>query len=387
MTAADHLCRTYDSERWFIHLRQNAHKLLEKYDRTGDELQIALLDTGVAILNHSDIEISKEIKNVLIGQVVKGEKLANGLPPKKDVDGHGTDCAYLLARACPFASIVSYRVVNSWRDDIEPKIVAEALRHAIYKRKVNIISMSFGCKDPEREISTLLYEARGKGILMFAATSNDGGPIKFPASSDHVFAIDAAAQGGDQFSGTASASFQKLHRFTALGKILSVAGTMEGSKRKREERTGSSFATPIAAATAAIILEFANQPPLCHDRLVLDSLKRMEGMRTVLMQLFSDKRFAHSEFYHINIKRFEHMNGKNGWDDGGKWFDGHSDRYKAADQICKVLNDPWLGEDIGKPMREKAELEIQNRERGQLKENLMELLVKFGLLPPGSIVK
>ncbi|KAK8186617.1 peptidase S8/S53 domain-containing protein [Phyllosticta citribraziliensis] len=298
--------------------------------------------------------MSQDIQMELCEQVMRGKTLQNRLPPDRDVDGHGSECAYLLTRVTPFAQILSYRIAEKITDDIEPAIVAEALRHAIHGRRqgvVDIISMSFGIK-PTQDIRNLLNEAKGKGILMFAASSNDGGPrIKFPANSDDVFAIDAANRtGGPSFDNPGA--LQKPYRFTALGEILSLRGSMEGSQRRREVIPGSSFATPVAAATAAAILEFARQPPLSYDPLALKGLKMLEGMRAVFIHLLSTKKSAGSEFNHINIEHFEPMNNnKERWDEGGECDDWNSDRYQAADSICKRLKNA-LDDDYGQAMND-----------------------------------
>ncbi|KAK7521532.1 hypothetical protein IWZ03DRAFT_368828 [Phyllosticta citriasiana] len=345
-----------EAERWFAQLQRNAHRFLRKYHLSGKRVQIALLDTGVALQNPSAVEMSQDIQMELCEQVAPGKMLSNRLPADRDVDGHGSECAYLLTRVSPFAKIFSYRIAETIKNDIEPAIVEEALRHAIHHavhgRGVDIISMSFGLR-PTQEIRNLLNEAKGKGILMFAATSNDGGPrIKFPANSDEVFAIDAANRtGGPSFDNPGA--FQKPYRFTALGEILSLRGSMEGSERRREMIPGSSFATPVAAATAAAILEFATQPPLSYDPLALKGLKMMEGMRAVLIRWFSTKKSAYSEFHHINLEHFWPMNSKEGWNEGGDCNDRNSDRYEAADLICKELKHT-LDEDVGLRMRDKV---------------------------------
>ncbi|KAK8223071.1 hypothetical protein HDK77DRAFT_432587 [Phyllosticta capitalensis] len=339
-----------ESERWFTHLQQNSHRFLEKYHRSGKRVRIALLDTGVALRNPSAVEMSEEIKMDLCDQVVRGKRLRNQLPPDKDMDGHGSECAYLLTRVCPFAQILSYRIVETGIHDIDPKIVEEALRHAI-DRQVDIISMSFGCA-PSTNIRNLLNEAKGKGILMFAATSNDGGSIKFPAYCDEVFGIDAANRTGGLFPENPAATQLRPQRFTALGEILSLRGSISGSAQRPELKKGTSFATPIAAATAAMILEFANQPPLAYDPMAMKGLKMQEGMRAVLLEEFSKKKSAHADFHHINIEHFKPMNDKKDWSEGGNCHDFRSDRYKAAEKICEVLN-AALDMDVGKVMKEK----------------------------------
>jgi hypothetical protein len=65
-----------------------------------------------------------------------------------------------------------------------------------------------------------------------------------------------------------------------------------GTKRK----SGTSFATPIAAATAALVLEFARQPPLCDYPKVAEYLKRFSGMQEVFMLMIECKK---GKFYYV----------------------------------------------------------------------------------------
>lgn len=282
------MCRFNPTDVWFRNLKQT-HNLLDKHmGYSKKKVKIAVLDTGVA--RRKDLlflggEAAEHVE-IMDGLVKRGYDLKNGLPPNEDVDGHGTDCAFLLWRVCPYAYIYPYRILKEKDDDINHQDVANALKDA-YKKKVDIISMSFGWeRDEDQLLEDVLYDADKQEVLLFAATGNNGADINYPARSRHVFAIDAADHNGVDLP--SNPRDDRTERFTALGQnVLSV------TKRNAlgpERKTGTSFATPIAAATAGLILEFAMQPPLCFEPKVLKRLKTMAGMHKIFNDLSHTER-------------------------------------------------------------------------------------------------
>jgi hypothetical protein len=160
------------------------HTFLDKHQQRNrrDKIKIAVLDTGVAIEASSKKTVEQKIKNKIIESVGKGTKLkGNKLDPQVDDDGHGTDCFCLLMRVCPYAVIYPYRIVS---DDINntsginAEDVNEALNHAINIRKVDVVSISFGWEyNSHNGLGETISGSRN--VLLFAATSNDGGKVKY----------------------------------------------------------------------------------------------------------------------------------------------------------------------------------------------------------------
>jgi hypothetical protein len=233
-------------------------------------------------------------------------------------------------RVCPYAVIYPYRIVS---DDINntpginPEYVNEALNHAINIRKVDIVSMSFGWEyNSHKGLGETISGSRN--VLLFAATSNDGGKIKYPADADEVIGIDAARPNFEPSDNNPSADDTHPERFSAIGEdILSVV--------QKDWRRGTSFATPVAASTAALLLELAKQPPLCYFREVFDSLKQKHVMLRVFRALLCREK---SHFKCIDITKFkEELHGEAGFGKNGEWYFPQSQRYKAAMKIVDVL--------------------------------------------------
>ncbi|KAF2189300.1 subtilisin-like protein [Zopfia rhizophila CBS 207.26] len=226
-----------------------------------------------------------------------------------------------------------------------------ALDHAIDKRKANIISMSFGWEHDGHE-GLRETIAGNKDVLLFAATSNDGRGIKYPARAEEVIAVDAAHSNGKPSSDNPSQSNEKLERFTALGvDIQSVVQT--------ERKSGTSFATPVAAGTAALLLEFAKQPPLCHSQKVLTRLNTRSDMLRVFREILC---WENGDFKFIDISKFEHFCGEDEYGKKEIWFHWRSRRYQAAKTIVNLLRKRY-GENFARDMEEECERELQLQTR------------------------
>ncbi|KAL1637946.1 hypothetical protein SLS56_000503 [Neofusicoccum ribis] len=335
------------SDRFFKNLEDKTHSLLDKYkDRMKDmnkdrkRVKIAILDTGIA-RNPSSVE--PQVIADAKARIKFGRPLET-LSPREDENGHGTHCAGLLLRVCPYAEVHVYRIsrgLNDPNDPIKPNVVAAALHHAVTDRKVDVISMSFGWnEDNSQELREALEYAKQQKVLLFAAASNEGGDMAFPARADEVIAIDAAAWNGKPLEfNPRGTGYQQ--RFTALGEgVISAWPLFPGANMSGLKRmTGTSFATPIAASTAALIIEFARQPPLCFDPEIERYLKDLRGMRHVLRSAVCKKTEVYSEFTHIDITALLHTNRL--YEDGGPWDDQFSQRAAAANTIVRSLSEEF----------------------------------------------
>lgn len=128
--------------------------------------------------------------------------------------------------------------------------------------------------------------------------------------------------------GNPSKDDRKKERFAALGE--NIKSVYSGTNK-----SGTSFATPVAAGTAALILEFAKQPPLSLESGVLGLLKRQDGMLVVFRNILCREKEG---ALHINIAdNFSQMYEPEKAELKEKWFDHRSNRYKAAGEILRVL--------------------------------------------------
>lgn len=157
--------------------------------------------------------------------------------------------------------------------------------------------MSFGF--PRRvssydDLEQAIRDAEHANILIFAAASNAGGNRKraYPARDDKVICVHSCDGRGNpsDFSPT---SVQNQDNFSTLGEAVRSSWPARFLKEDTEPmiyRSGTSFATPVAAATAAFLLLFARQN-LHPDE--AKRLKRTAGMKAVF-NLISESRKEYS---------------------------------------------------------------------------------------------
>jgi hypothetical protein len=351
--------RKYDE--WFEDVQTHVHELLRYNDDTipkisARKVKIAILDTGVASKSGNG-EVPPRLKSP---RLHRGKELDQSLPWNEDDNGHGTHAAGLILSVCPYADLYVYRIVKNREDEIRRNYVKDALTHAIDSKGVDIISMSFGWpEDNDTELQDLILRAKSKRVLLFAATSNDGfrsrSGIAYPARSEDVIGIDAANEEGKPLGSNPRDTSPSI-RFTAPGlSVLSTYPThLESSGQKR--MSGSSCATPIAAATAACVLVFARQRPLCLDPSVEPNLKSITGMKSVLKELLTSKDDDHPRWHHLDPTKLFDCRGQAG---GGDWYDFNSARHEAAWKIivhCLRKNfSPAIGSGLAKMMVDEQE--------------------------------
>jgi hypothetical protein len=162
---------------------------------------------------------------------------------------------------------------------------------------VDIISVSIGFTNSSPEAGQAVFNALARPILVFASAANntrhEPKPIRFPASFTQVFCIFSAALDGNPSifnpeaqSHSSNFMFPGENILGAWPKGLSekdpdVVVRGPGSYKRL---SGTSFATPIAAATAAGVLEFARQPRHISINRVA-SLRRFEAMEAVFAEM------------------------------------------------------------------------------------------------------
>jgi subtilisin family serine protease len=167
----------------------------------------------------------------------------------------------------------------------------KAIDHAIDVWKVDIISMSFGFPKPAQNYEVLesaIRRAHQAHILMFAAASNGGANNgrSFPARHQQVICIHSTDANGNRsrFSPTAITADSN---FATIGEsiesswpeYLSNPGT---NKVSVAHKSGTSFATPIAAGIAAFLLQYARMH-LSKDQAKM--MKQPLRMKAVLKEI------------------------------------------------------------------------------------------------------
>ncbi|KAL2883180.1 hypothetical protein SGCOL_001368 [Colletotrichum sp. CLE4] len=272
-------------------------------------IRIAVLDTGIDFA-HPGIQeamdkgrMKREWCHSWIGSETKDD----------DNELHGSSCAFLQHKAAPEADIYVEKVFqkNAVRD-YEAKHIAKAIEHAANTWDVDIISMSFGLRPPtaredgdkvEEERAMKEYEQIVDDIenaivdasirsrrLMFAAASNSGKnePCAFPARFSQVFCVHASEGNGED--GGINPELETGFNFMTLGMGLKLLEKKPGgsSGYRKAIKSGTSFATPIAAGIAATVLDLATRVREIKPR-AKNKLKRHDMMEKMLQMMSSPK--------------------------------------------------------------------------------------------------
>ncbi|PMD24617.1 subtilisin-like protein [Hyaloscypha hepaticicola] len=272
------------ADEWMKMFSKNIKDMFEK-EREGSmgRVKIAILDTGV---DHKHLLIdgakSGEVPRLIeCCSFVGDSDGATDNSRTQDTDGHGTHIAGLIMELAPCAEMYIAKISNDRKVYKEKNRIADAIRWAV-KKNVDIISMSFGFPsglghDPIRhELEKACSSS--KNILLFAAASNKGKEFgaTFPASDPSVICI-YATDGHGYGSKLNPQIHNRKTRFATLGHAVKSikAGTTAGEARG----SGTSYATPIAAAIAANILELALRTNMHHK--FYSILKSKQGMEKV----------------------------------------------------------------------------------------------------------
>jgi subtilisin family serine protease len=229
----------------------------------GKGVVIAVIDTGVDI-THPGLA-TRIWRNPAGGNAdnYPGDEMGwnfverNGDPrdpagdPRTSVAGHGTFIAGLIALVAPDALIMPVRAFSSDGSG-DTFTVAEAIKFAA-DHGADIINLSFGCPSRVGVLHDAIADARARGIVMAAAVGNDNSETtQFPAAFTRVLgvgAIDLTSR---------KAPFSNFGRDVSVDAPgVDLISTYTGGQFAKW--SGTSFAAPLVAAEAALIL--------AHDRL------------------------------------------------------------------------------------------------------------------------
>ncbi|RDL37538.1 uncharacterized protein BP5553_04971 [Venustampulla echinocandica] len=280
---------------WFQEM-ESFEKCVDASRKEPDELsprvKVALLDTGVDL---SHPYIAREFQD---GRI-KCYDFVQDTNTIEDIDGHGTHCSSILAKLAPNAEIYVGRVlVKSQAERNSPATLTRAIQHASNIWKVDIISLSLGFTEDDEDLRDEIRKACASNILIFAAaannTTNEITPIRFPARMKEVFCI-FASNGHGRPSDFNPQPKSDRPNFTFPGEKVEGAWPAgiptEGSFVRKDavykSQDGTSCATPVAAAVAAGILEFAWQERENQIRRVR-LLKHYSGMSEIFLKLMVD---------------------------------------------------------------------------------------------------
>lgn len=219
---------------------------------TGAGVTVAVVDTAQS-LHHPETAAQVPDPGLdLVGGSGTAEVAANGLDDDGDglvdeSDQHGTHIAGLVSLAAPGARIYAIRALEEDGKG-EAFTVAKGILRAI-QAGVDVISVSFTAAHDSRAIERAVDDAIDSGIAVVSAVGNRGlACVEFPAWAAQVVAV--AAVDND----LVRASFSNYGPETDLSApAVDVLSTHGGDAYARW--SGTSFAAPLVAGGAALLLE------------------------------------------------------------------------------------------------------------------------------------
>ena len=230
-------------------------RAFEAWDtRRGEGAVIAVLDTGID-LDHPD----------LLGRLVEGIDLVDPDSEPDDEQGHGTIVAGIIganadnqrgtAGVAPQAMIMPIRVLDA-QGRGESGLVADGIRHAIAE-EVDVINLSLAEVEQQGviglslvqnvDVRTAIEEADEAGILVVAAAGNSGRSSTPYAADSPVLVVGATTGATDEVWLDSN-----IDDRTIFAPGVDIYSTWGGARYARGD--GTSFATPIVAAGAAMLM-------------------------------------------------------------------------------------------------------------------------------------
>jgi hypothetical protein len=134
--------------------------------------------------------------------------------------------------------------------------------------------MSLGIDNRSLELTEAIEEAKTRCIL-FAAASNCGGngSVAWPACLPGVFSINSTDERGNK-SGFNPRPFKDSMNFSTFGVEVDCGGIC---------KSGTSYATPIAAGLAASVIEYSNRDE--ESRELTSRLQNFANMEAVFSEI------------------------------------------------------------------------------------------------------
>jgi hypothetical protein len=243
--------------------------------------------------------------------------------------------------------------------------------------------MSWGFEQRHEPIARAIQDAFKRKTIMFAAASNLGanGPkgygVTFPAWMPEVICVNAS-DGYGKYSSFNPEPRPGSFNFLTLGEAVLAAersgggGDGDGPAKPEGRLTGTSFSTPVAAAMAALFIEFVMQKPLRRDIKLREEVVTQDGIIKLFAGMSEDQVQG---FRYLRPWRLIHCEARS---------DGHdckTCRTHAAERVKELLSGPLpVADDSARvpdlPHAPEAELESQINEGKDvcLPETRVELL-------------
>lgn len=226
---------------------------------TGAGVTVAVIDSGV---DTAHVQLQDR---VLAGN----DFLDRGLDGSRDCAGHGTAVASLIAATprtgvefrglAPKAKILPVRISEqqvvdgrvSGDDTVSPADFGRAIRWAV-DNDADVINLSVTLYEDSPPVQAAIEYALAEDVVVVAAAGNlhdNGDPRPYPAAYPGVIGVGAIGAAGQRAGFSQVGSYVDL---VAPGEAVLVAAPGRGHL----EQSGTSYAAPFVAATAALLREY-----------------------------------------------------------------------------------------------------------------------------------
>lgn len=217
---------------------------------TGNGIKIAVIDTGYA--PHDDL------KNNIIGGRNFTTEDKGDTNIYTDYNGHGSHCCGIIAGnghikgVAPNAKLLVLKVLEG-NGNGNLQSVVDAVNYAV-SQKVDIISMSLGCKQNITELHTAIKNAVDNNIVVVSAIGNDGdgksetNEIDYPSYYQEVISVGAIDNA--KVNATFSNSNTNCDLVAPGVNIIST-----GLNNGFIEMSGTSMACPHVTGAVALLIE------------------------------------------------------------------------------------------------------------------------------------
>lgn len=163
---------------------------------TGQNVVVAVLDTGVAYENFGDFRQAPDLGST---RFVSGYDFINNDAHANDDEGHGTHVAGTIAQSTNNAQgvagvafnaiLMPVKVLNS-QGGGGYDVIAQGIVYAT-DRGARIINLSLSGRNGSSTLAEAIDYAVRKGVLVVAAAGNSGGAVEYPAAYESVLAVGA----------------------------------------------------------------------------------------------------------------------------------------------------------------------------------------------------
>lgn len=192
-----------------------------------------------------------------------GDRLLPGHNYMEDADdendtsdslGHGTAVAGLIAGAnergyigtAPGAMLVPLKVTDG--NEVSINAVCRAIYGGVDDYGCKVLNLSLGVSDEYESLKEAIDYATEKGVIVVAATGNDGtSTVYYPAGYDSVIGVGAVNHDG-------TAYYNSVHNSSVCVTAPGVRVRSTGNDEEYKYCTGMSFAVPQVAGAAAVLL-------------------------------------------------------------------------------------------------------------------------------------